>query len=98
VPTRKTSEDGSLKLPASDHLTEEHRMFCHVTENWRGRPLTSREVVVQLIGATKTAAGLDSSSYQSGIKISDQKIQSINLYREKFHGKWNYEIRPFVGD
>ncbi|MFT5826395.1 MAG: hypothetical protein ACI8ZW_001907 [Yoonia sp.] len=79
-------------------------MFCHITENWRGRPLTSREVVVQLIGATTTAAGLeikaglDPSSYQSGIKISDQEIQSINLYREEFHGEWNYEIRPLIGD
>jgi len=79
----------------------EHRMFCHITENWRGRPLISREVVVQLIGATTTTSGLeikaelDESSYQSGIKISDKEIQSINLFREEFHGEWNYEIRPF---
>ena len=79
----------------------EHRMFCHITENWRGRPLISREVVVQLIGATTTTTGLeikaelDEGSYQSGIKISDKEIQSINLFREEFHGEWNYEIRPF---
>jgi len=78
----------------------EHRMFCHITENWRARPLISREVVVQLIGATTTAAGLeikaalDKSPYQSGIKVSDKQIQSINLFREEFHGEWNYEIRP----
>jgi len=82
----------------------EHRMFCHITENWRGRPLISREVVVQLIGATTTTAGLeikaelDESSYQSGIKISDKEIQSINLLREEFHGEWNYEIRPVATD
>jgi len=82
----------------------EHRMFCHITENWRGRPLISREVVVQLIGATTTTAGLeikaelDESSYQSGIKISDKEIQSINLFREEFHGEWNYEIRPVATD
>jgi hypothetical protein len=82
----------------------EHRMFCHITENWRGRPLISREVVVQLIGATTTTAGLeikaelDESSYQSGIKISDKEIQSVNLFREEFHGEWNYEIRPDAAD
>lgn len=80
----------------------EHRMFCHITENWRGRPLISREVVVQLIGSTTTAAGLkvtatlDKSSYNTGIKVSDQELQNINLYREEFHGEWNYEIRPII--
>jgi len=80
----------------------EHRMFCHITENWRGRPLVSREVVVELIGRTTTAAGLeikaslDSRSYESGIKVSDEEIENVNLYREEFHGEWNYEIRPIV--
>ena len=78
----------------------EHRMFCHITENWRGRPLLSREVVVQLIGNTKTKSGLeikailDENTYQSGIKVSDKELQSINLFRDEFHGEWNYEIRP----
>jgi transposase len=80
----------------------EHRMFCHITENWRGRPLISREVVVQLIGSTTTAAGLeikaalDKCSYNSGIKVSDQELENVNLYREEFHGEWNYEIRPII--
>ena len=80
----------------------EHRMFCHITENWRGRPLISREVVVQLIGSTTTTEGLeikaalDQSSYESGIKISDDELDSINLFREEFHGEWNYEIRPII--
>ena len=75
-------------------------MFCHITENWRGRPLISREVVVQLIGSTTTDAGLeikaelDNSAYESGIKVSDEEIENVNLYREEFHGEWNYEIRP----
>jgi len=80
----------------------EHRMFCHIAENWRGRPLVSREVVVQLIGNTTTAAGLeikaslDRRLYQSGIKVSDEELQNVNLYREEFHGEWNYKIRPVV--
>ena len=78
----------------------EHRMFCHITENWRGRPLVSREVVVELIGNTRTKAGLeikaalDENTYQSGIKVSDQELKNINLFKEDFHGEWNYEIRP----
>ena len=80
----------------------EHRMFCHITENWRGRPLISREVVVQLIGSTTTGSGLeikatlDKGSYKSGIKVSDQELENVNLYREEFHGEWNYEIRPII--
>ena len=78
----------------------EHRMFCHITHNWRGRPLVSREVVVQLIGNTKTKSGLkvraalDDNIYKSGIKVSEAELTNINLYKEKFHGEWNYEIRP----
>jgi transposase len=80
----------------------EHRMFCHITENWRGRPLISRESVVQLIGNTTTTAGLkikavlDKSIYESGIKVSDQELENVNLYRNEFHGEWNYEIRPII--
>jgi transposase len=80
----------------------EHRMFCHITENWRGRPLISREVVVQLIGSTKTSAGLeikaglDQSAYETGIKVSDEELEKINLFREEFHGEWNYQIRPII--
>ena len=80
----------------------EHRMFCHITENWRGRPLLSREVVVQLIGSTKTKTGLevkaslDNNTYESGIKVSDKDLKSINYHMESFHGEWNYEIRPLA--
>ncbi len=78
----------------------EHRMFCHITENWRGRPLVSREVVVNLIGSTKTGAGLevraelDGGSYPVGREVTEQQIESLSIKREKFHGEWNYTIRP----
>ena len=78
----------------------EHRMFCHITHNWRGRPLVSREVVVQLIGNTRTKSGLkvraalDDTIYKSGIKVSEAELKNVNLHKEKFHGEWNYEIRP----
>jgi Rhodopirellula transposase DDE domain len=78
----------------------EHRMFCHITENWRGRPLVSREVVVNLIGSTKTKTGLeiraelDGGSYPVGREVTEQQIESLSIKREKFHGEWNYTIRP----
>jgi transposase len=78
----------------------EHRMFCHITENWRGRPLVSREVVVNLIGGTKTKAGLeirselDGGSYPVAREVTDQQMDGLSIKREKFHGEWNYTIRP----
>jgi hypothetical protein len=78
----------------------EHRMFCHITENWRGRPLVSREVVVNLIGSTRTKTGLeikaelDGGRYPTGREVSDQQMEGLSIRREKFHGEWNYTIRP----
>ena len=78
----------------------EHRMFCHITNNWRGRPLVSREVVVNLIGSTTTDAGLrirsqlDENSYQAGIKVSDEELARLAIERDEFHGEWNYRLRP----
>ncbi len=78
----------------------EHRMFCHLTENWRGRPLVSREVVVNLIGHTTTKTGLeirselDENRYPIGREITDQQMQALSIQREKFHGEWNYTIKP----
>ena len=78
----------------------EHRMFCHITQNWRGRPLVSREVVVNLIGSTTTAAGLriqaqiDDNEYAAGIKVSDQELAELAIERDDFHGEWNYRIKP----
>ena len=78
----------------------EHRMFCHITENWRGRPLVSREVVVNLIGHTTTKQGLsirselDTNSYPPGRKVTAEQMESLCIRRGKFHGEWNYTILP----
>lgn len=78
----------------------EHRMFCHITENWRGRPLSSRAVVVNLIGHTTTRQGLrvraalDENGYEHGIKVSDAELAAIRIRPDKFHGDWNYKILP----
>jgi len=78
----------------------EHRMFCHITENWRGRRLTSHEVVVNLIGQTTTKQGLtiraelDTRRYPKGVKVSNQVMKSLRLEREVFHGEWNYKLKP----
>ena len=79
----------------------EHRMFCYITENWRGRPLISHEVVVNLIGHTTTNTGLiiqaelDKNAYPTGIKVSREDMKQRNLSPAKFHGKdWNYAIKP----
>jgi transposase len=78
----------------------EHRMFAHITENWRGRPLVSREVIVNLIANTTTRKGLriqaelDEGKYQTGIKVTDEQMKELNIHRASFHGEWNYTIRP----
>jgi transposase len=78
----------------------EHRMFCHITENWRGRPLVSRAVVVNLIGHTTTKTGLEihselnEHSYPTGREVTDQQMESLSIKREKFHGEWNYTLVP----
>ena len=80
----------------------EHRMFCHITNNWRGRPLLSRQVVVNLIGSVTTDQGLrvkaalDENVYEPGIKVSDADLAAINLERDEFHGEWNYRVTPRV--
>jgi hypothetical protein len=78
----------------------EHRLFCYVTQNWRGRPLTSLQAIVSLIAATTTEAGLlvqaalDTNTYETGIKVSDQELARVNLTPAEFHGEWNYVIAP----
>ena len=78
----------------------EHRMFCHVTENWRGRPLVSHAVIVDLIGHTSTREGLkvsarlDASRYKQGIKVSDEALRTVRIKPDRFHGEWNYSILP----
>ena len=78
----------------------EHRLFCHITQNWRGKPLRTFETVVDLIGNTSTAAGLrvkaklDSRKYRTGVEITKAQMSSLALRRHKFHGEWNYELQP----
>jgi len=78
----------------------EHRLFCHITQTWRGKPLTSRLAVVELIAATTTTAGLtvrcelDPRSYPKGIKVTDTEMASLNITGDAFHPEWNYTIVP----
>jgi len=78
----------------------EHRLFCRITQNWRGRPLTDRLAVVELIGATTTKTGLkvecalDTGSYEKGVKVSDAEMASLDITGDLFHPEWNYTIKP----
>jgi transposase len=78
----------------------EHRMFSFISQNWRGKPLVSHQVIVNLIAATKTKTGLrvraelDPGKYPKGVKVSDKEVAAIRLERDKFHGEWNYTILP----
>lgn len=80
----------------------EHRMFSYISMNWRGRPLESLQVIVNLIGSTTTRTGLrvkctvDEHVYEKGIKIDDEEMRSINLFEDHFHGEWNYRILPDI--
>jgi len=78
----------------------EHRLFSFITQNWRGKPLLSRQAVVELIASTTTRAGLlvraalDTTPYETGIKVSDEEMAKLRLTRADFHGEWNYSITP----
>jgi hypothetical protein len=78
----------------------EHRLFCHITQNWRGKPLVSHEVIVNLIAKTTTRAGLrvraelDTRQYPAGIKVSDAELAQVRIKKDDFHGDWNYDIIP----
>ena len=82
----------------------EHRLFSHITMNWRGRPLTSHEVIVQTIAATTTRTGLrvraelDTSTYDTGVKVSDRQMDALPLTRHDWHGDWNYTLRSEAYD
>jgi len=78
----------------------EHRLFCHITMNWRGRPLTSHQVILQSIAATTTGTGLsvqaqlDTGDYPTGVQISDAAMAALPIARHSFHGDWNYTLHP----
>ena len=80
----------------------EHRLFCHITRNWQGVPLETHEIVVNLIGSTRTSEGLevhawlDQRDYPKGRKVSDEEFHEVRLHRNQFQGDWNYEIHPHV--
>ena len=78
----------------------EHRLFCHITQNWRGKVLRTFETIVDLIGHTRTAAGLrvqvrlDEGTYPTGVVTTKAELEALSLHQEAFHGDWNYELRP----
>jgi hypothetical protein len=78
----------------------EHRLFCHITQNWRGKPLRSFESIVELIGNTRTQAGLrvkaklDKRTYKKGIGVTKEEMDALSLSRDDFRGEWNYELHP----
>lgn len=107
VALQKLADDIGLNLCVS-HLPPgtskwnkiEHRLFSFITQNWRGRPLVSRQTIVELISNTTTRHGLtvraalDTNTYETGIKVTDAQLANICLTRHDFHGDWNYTIRP----
>jgi hypothetical protein len=82
----------------------EHRLFSQITLNWRGRPLTSHQIIVDLIGATSTATGLtvraelDTGTYPTGIRYTKAQVDALPITRHKFHSDWNYTVVPPQGD
>jgi DNA-binding transcriptional ArsR family regulator len=80
----------------------EHRLFCHITTNWRGQPLTSLQMVINLISRTTTQAGLevhaqlDDNLYPTGIRVADADFNAIAIHHRRFHGEWNYRIQPRI--
>lgn len=78
----------------------EHRLFCHITRNWQGVPLETMEIIVNLIGSTRTEQGLevhawlDAAQYEKSKKVSDAQLSEVRIRRNKFHGEWNYQILP----
>ena len=78
----------------------EHRLFCHITQNWRGRPLVSHEIIIKLIGSTTTEAGLqvqaglDRRRYLTRKKVSNEQLAQVRLTAASFHGEWNYTVAP----
>jgi hypothetical protein len=107
VELQKLADETGLRIAVS-HLPPgtskwnkiEHRLFSFISQNWRGKPLISHEVIVNLIAATTTRAGLtvhselDTDVYPAGVKVSDREVADIDLRRDKFHGDWNYTLHP----
>lgn len=104
---QKLADDTNLRIrvshfpPGTSKWNKiEHRLFCHITQNWRGKPLRTFETIVDLIGNTRTTAGLrvkaklDKRSYKKGVRVTDMQMKTLSLHRDDFRGEWNYELRP----
>lgn len=104
---QKFSDDTNLKIcvshfpPGTSKWNKiEHRLFCHITQNWRGKPLRSFETIVALIGNTKTDAGLrvkaklDKRKYKTGVVVTKKEMEALSMHRNNFKGDWNYELYP----
>ena len=95
-----TIEVGHLPPGTSKWNKIEHKMFCFISQTWRGKPLVTKQAIVQLIAHTTTRSGLkimsalDERTYEKGIKVSDAEIAEVNLVKNEFQGKWNYSIKP----
>ena len=78
----------------------EHRLFCRITQNWRGRPLTDHAAIIELIAATSTRTGLkvetaiDKRAYEKGIKVTNAEMKSLDIRGDAFHPEWNYSVVP----
>jgi Rhodopirellula transposase DDE domain len=107
VELQKFADDSGLRIrvshfpPGTSKWNKiEHRLFCHITQNWRGKPLRTFETVVELIGNTRTKKGLrikanlDSRKYQTGVTVTKGEMDKLALRPHSFHGEWNYELRP----
>ena len=96
---RNGNRRGSLKRSIKWNKIE-HRLFSHITQNWRGKPLTSFETVVNLIGSTRTTKGLrikarlDKRHYPTGVEITKAETKTLALRCDSFHGDWNYQLSP----
>lgn len=104
---QKFADDSGLRIrvshfpPGTSKWNKiEHRLFCHITQNWRGKPLRTFETIVELIGNTRTVTGLrvkaklDPRSYKTGVKITREQMLELKLCPDKFHGEWNYQLQP----
>jgi hypothetical protein len=107
VELQKLADDARLKIrvshfpPGTSKWNKiEHRLFCHITQNWRGKPLRTFETIVDLIGNTRTAKGLrvkaklDPRKYNTGVKITNAAMRALDLRPHSFHGEWNYVLQP----
>ena len=98
--TRLTIQVSHFPPGTSKWNKVEHRLFCHITANWRGTPLTTYETIVDRIGNTRTEAGLqvqaelDSGQYPTGVTVTKSGMDAIALVPDEFHGDWNYKLVP----